>query len=131
MRLQIEANEKDPRHDTQHDYAPAKPPKTKGRISGFIAALLTILYAAFIISYFGDIGMDSLSGFIANSIVTPHIVCVVIAAVFSLVGFFVKKRWAMLTAGILMAASAALFPTYAMFVIVQSILFFISYARMH
>lgn len=102
----------------------------KGRVSGFFAMLLTVLYAIRIISHFGGLGMDSLTGYIANAIVMPHMLCVAIAAAFSLVGFFGKKRWAMLTSGILMAASAVLMTMYAQMVIVQTILFFISYARM-
>ena len=105
-----------------------KPKKVKGRISGFLGMILTVLYAVYIVSYFGD--MDDIGMAIATMIVMPHVVCTVVAAAFSLVGFFGKKRWAMLTSGILMAAAAALFPMYAPLVIVQTILLFISYARM-
>lgn len=104
--------------------------KMKGRVSGFLAMALTILYAIYIVSYFGDIAMDSPGTFMATAIVTPHMLCVAIAALFSLIGFFGKKRWAMLTAGILMGAAAVVFLTYVMFVIVQASLFFIAYARM-
>lgn len=103
----------------------------KGGISGLIAMVLTIAYAIYIVSYFGDEIMSSLGGAIASAIVMPHMVCVVVAAAFSLVGFFGKKRWAVLVSGILMAVSAALFPYYAMMVVIQTVLFFISYARMH
>ena len=102
----------------------------KGRFSGCLASVLTVLYTIYILSYFGDIGMDSLGGFLAMQIVMPHLICVALAAVFSLIGFFGKKRWAMLTAGILMAVSAVLMMQYLPMVIVQAILFFISYARM-
>lgn len=104
--------------------------KVKGRVCGCIGMILTVLYAAFIVSYFGDAGASDFSGAIATTIVMPHMICVVIAAAFSFVGFFAKKRWAMLTSGILMAVSAALFPMYAQMVIIQAVLFFISYARM-
>lgn len=107
-----------------------KLPKPKGKVSGFLAMLLTVAYAVYIISYFGSAGMESVGGALASMLVAPHMLCVAVAAVFSLVGVFGKKRWAVLTAGILMAAAAALFPTYAMFVVVQAVLFFVSYARM-
>lgn len=102
----------------------------KGRICGFLTAALTVLYAIYIISYFSDIAMETFSGFIASSIVTPHMICVSLAGIFSLVGLFAYKRWAMLTAAILLSVSAAIFPAYAMFVIVQAIMGFIAYARM-
>lgn len=104
--------------------------KVGGRISGCIATVLTILYAIYILSYFGNVGMNSFSGYIAMQLVMPHLLCVAVAAVFSLIGFFGKKRWAVLTAGILMAVSAVLFMQYAPMVIIQSVLFFVSYARM-
>ena len=107
-----------------------KMPKMKGRVTGFLGMVLTVLYAIYILSYFGDIAMANAGTFIATAIVTPHMICVAIAAIFSLIGFFGKKRWAMLTAGILMAVAAVVFLTYAMFVVVQAVLLFIAYARM-
>lgn len=101
-----------------------------GRFSGGVATALTVLYSVYILSYFGDIGMDSLGGYLAMQIVMPHLICVLLAAIFSLIGFFGRKRWAMLTSGILMAVSAVLMMQYAPMVIVQAILFFVSYARM-
>lgn len=106
--------------------------KTKhtGRFIGFVAAALTIIYALYLLDYFAGVGTETLGGYIAMSMVSPHMLCVVVAACCSLIGCFGRKRWAMLTCGILMAASAALFPTYAQMVVVQAILFFIAYARM-
>lgn len=127
MKIGFEAEEKQLHHAGAAEH---NSPKIKGRVSGFFAAALTILYAVYTISYFADISTTNASGAIATMFVTPHLVCVVLAASFSLIGFFGKKRWAMLTAGILMAASAALMPTYALMVIFQAILFFVSYTRM-
>ncbi|MDO4484410.1 MAG: hypothetical protein Q4C54_08270 [Clostridia bacterium] len=104
--------------------------KTKGRISGLLCMILTVAYAIYIVAYFGNASTTNLGGAIATALVVPHMICVAVAAVFSLVGFFVKKRWAMLTCAILMAVAAVMFPMYAMMVIVQSILGFIAYARM-
>ncbi len=102
----------------------------KGGISGMIAMVLTYAYAVYIVSYFCVETMSFFDDTLASTLVMPHIVCVLVAAVFSLVGFCEKKRWAFLVAGILMAVSAALFPTYAAMVIVLAVLFFVSYARM-
>lgn len=103
--------------------------KPKGRISGCLAMILTTLYTLYICAYFSGIGIETLSGAVATAIVMPHMLCVAIAAIFSFVGFFGKKRWAMLTSGILMAVSAVLMMSYLPMVIVQAVLFFISYAR--
>ena len=105
--------------------------KTKGRITGFLCMLLTILYAIYIVYYFyGAIQTDQLSGSLATALVTPHIICVVIAAIFSFIGFFAKVRWAFLVASILLFVAGALFLTYFMLVIVQAVLGLIAYIRM-
>lgn len=104
--------------------------RRRGRIPGCIGAILTIAYAIYIVSYFGDASTTNVGGFLASALVMPHMLCVALAAVFSLVGFFARKRWAMLTAAILLTAAAVLFTMYAPFVIVQTVLLFIAYARM-
>lgn len=116
------------RQDTEDDND--RPLKIKGRISGFLAMGLTIIYAIFIVSFFGENSMEEVGAFLASMIMMPHMLCVAVAACLSLVGFFGKKRWAMLTSGIMMAVSGVLMFTYFPFVIVQAVLFFISYARM-
>ena len=121
--IHIEAEEKPP-----HDYSSVHRPK--GKFFGSIGMALTVLYAIYIVQYFGGIGMNTFTGYITNSIVMPHMICVVVAAVFSCVGLFGYKRWAMLTAGILMLVSAVVMTMYAQLVIVQAILLFVSYARM-
>ncbi|MDD6052144.1 MAG: hypothetical protein PUC00_12915 [Clostridiales bacterium] len=104
--------------------------KTKGRISGGVCMLLTVLYALYIIMYFSEAGNANLGGAIATAIVTPHMVCVAIAAVMSIVGFFGKARWAFLVCGILLVVAAVLFLSYAMMVVVQATLAFVAYCRM-
>ena len=103
--------------------------KPKGRISGCIAMILTILYAIYILLPFADFGMDTIGNYIMMQIIMPHMLCVTVAAIFSAIGFFGRKRWAMLTSGILMSVSAVLMLNFAPMVIVQAVLFFISYAR--
>lgn len=104
--------------------------RRRGRVTGLIGSALTVAYAIYIVSYFSGVFLENLGGFIASALVMPHMLCVVLAAVFSSVGFFARKRWAMLTAAILMTVSTVLFMTYAPLVIVQAVLLFISYARM-
>ena len=102
----------------------------KGRISGLFCMLLTVIYAFYIISYFAKVGSENLGGVLATAIVTPHMVCVAVAAVMSIIGFFGKARWAYLVTGILLVVAGVIFLTYAMMVAIQAILAFITYARM-
>lgn len=104
--------------------------KQGGNVCGFFAFFLTAIYAVYIVSYFADLFLDSLSGYLATAIVTPHLLCIILATVFSGLGRFGHKRWGMLTAGILLAVSAVLMMTYAPMVILQCVLCFVAYARM-
>ena len=104
--------------------------KIKGRVSGLLCMLLTVAYAIYIVSYFAGISTKNAGSAIATALVTPHMVCVAVAAVMSIVGFFGKARWAFLTCGILLVVAAVIFLAYAMMVAVQAVLAFIAYARM-
>lgn len=104
--------------------------KTKGRISGLLCMILTVAYAIYVFAYFNSVSSQNLSGALATAIVMPHLVCVVVAAIFALLGFFGKKRWAMLTCGVLLVVAAVVFMSYAPFVVIQAILAFVAYARM-
>ena len=111
------------------DKTPEKPHKPRGGLSGFIGFLLTALYATFLLSYFGS-NAATLGGYIAYQMMQPHIICVVISAVLSIVGCIGKVRWAMLVSAVLMIVAAVMMPSYAMLVIIQPVFFLISYARM-
>lgn len=127
---EIKAVKKEPFRD-QEDYTEEiYTEKPQGRITGFLAMALTVLYALYIILYFGSFSDNVLAMAIINNVVGPHLVCVAVAAIFTIVGLFGKKRWAMLTSGILLAVSAVLMMSYAPMVIVQMILCFIAYVRM-
>ncbi len=104
--------------------------KSKGRITGFLCMILTVAYALYIVSFFAKAGATNASGAIAAAIVTPHMVCVAVAAVMSVIGFFGKARWAYLTCGILLVVAAVIFLTYAIMVVIQAVLAFIAYTRM-
>lgn len=100
----------------------------KRNIFTLIAAIYSIIYGIYLIAYFGD-ASSSIGGAIAGSLVAPHMVTVVLAAVFLLVGYCIRKAWAILTGAILISVSAALFPMYAMFVLIPIILAWIGYAK--
>ena len=102
--------------------------KKKGRGLAIFSFLLSLAYVIYIISYFGNISMESIGGFLATSIVMPHMLCAGLGAIFLGVGSICYKGWGVLTGSILLAVAAILFPTYALMVIIQTVIGFISYA---
>ncbi|MEY8364086.1 hypothetical protein AALA22_00360 [Anaerovoracaceae bacterium 41-7] len=95
------------------------------------AAILGAAYFIYLISYFtGAIGEEAVSGTIATALVTPHMICVGIAAIFNWIGWAMSVRWGALVAGILYAVSIVLMPIYFMFVIIQMILCFVGFAKL-
>ena len=96
----------------------------------FFAALIAAAYAVYILVYFsGAVSEGDGTGFIATALVTPHMVLVVVGAIFLLIGFLAKKAWAALTGSIAMCVGAVLFLMYAAFCAPSIILGFIGYAN--
>jgi len=101
-----------------------------------IAAILGTAYLVYLVSYFGK-GLTSsptdsaqfIGAGLAAALVMPHMVCVGVAVIFNWIGWAMKARWAALVAGILYAVSMVLMFLYALFVVVQMILCFVSFAR--
>ena len=100
-----------------------------------IAAIIGTAYAIYLVTYFagaasaGD-GAEQAGAALATMLVMPHMAVVWLAAIFNWLGFFLKARWAALTAGILYAVAIVLFLAYFMFVIIEMILCFVAYAKM-
>lgn len=109
--------------------------KKKKSVCLLIAAILGVAYAIYIVSYFFGANAstsnaaEAIGTGIATAMVTPHLICVVIAAIFNVLAWAMNKRPFALTAGILYAVSAVLFFIYAPFVLVQMILSFVGFAR--
>lgn len=100
-----------------------------------IAGIIGLAYAIYLVSYFTGInkdttGTDQLGAGIATILVMPHMAFVWLAVIFNWLGFALNARWAALVAGILYAVSMLVFFTYFMFVIIETILCFIGYAKM-
>ena len=100
----------------------------------FICAVLATMYVTFLISYFGNSMGDlnsgeEIGGLFATAMVTPHIVVIGIGAVFSWLGFFLRKSWCALVGAILYCVGSLLFILYIMFGIPLIILGFIGYAK--
>ncbi len=100
-----------------------------------IAAIIGTAYAIYLVTYFAGAastggGTEQAGAALATLLVMPHMAVVWISVIFNWLGFFLKAKWAALTAGILYAVSIALFFAYFMFVIIEMILCFVAYAKM-
>lgn len=86
--------------------------------------VLGIIYTVYLISYFaGVIGTSAdasevIGASVAAALVVPHMACVLIAAIFSIVAVATSKPWAGLTAMILYFVSGVLFLPYVIFSII-------------
>ena len=108
-----------------------------------ISAIMGTAYAAWLIIYFFGVAKQSLApgsvdfeetgkqigGALATILVTPHIIIVSIAAIFNLLGWYLNKGWAALTAGILYLVGGVLFFIYLPYVLIQAVLAFIGFSK--
>ena len=110
--------------------------KKKKSVLLLISAILGVLYAIFIVTYFAGVGSgadgaaEAIGAGIATMLVMPHMICAVLAAIFNVLGWGMSSRGFSLTGAILYAVADVLFPVYAMFVLIQMILSFIGFARL-
>lgn len=100
----------------------------------FAGAVLATIYVIYLIVYFGgsmgDLNSDEeIGGAVATALVTPHMLFMGLGAIFSWVGFFIRKPWGALTGAILYSVGAVLFLMYAPFCIPMIILGFAGYAK--
>ena len=108
----------------------------KKNILLLIALVLGVAYGLYSLAYWGgatgDAGSSSeaAGAAIATVLVMPHLVCTLIAVIFNALGFALSKPGFALVAGILYAVAMVLFPPYFMFVIIQTILCFVGYAKL-
>ena len=98
-----------------------------------VSFVLGVIYAIYIIAYFGGAvggseGAEQAGAAIATALVTPHMICTVLAVIFNGLGLFMNKRGFALTGAILYAV--AIFIPYFMFIIIQMILSFVGFAKM-
>jgi len=100
----------------------------------FVCSILATIYVIYLICYFGNAMGDlnsgeEIGGAIATALVTPHMVVVGIGAIFSWLGFFLKKSWGALVGAILYCVGALLFLVYAIFCIPLIVLGFVGYSK--
>lgn len=99
------------------------------------SAVIGTAYLIYLIVHFtGAIassdGAEALGAGIATALVTPHMICVGIAALFSWLGWALKARWAALVSGIMYAVSMVCMFVYAIFVVLEMIFCFVAFAKM-
>lgn len=88
-----------------------------------VSTILISLYAIYLMVYFyggvanSNSDSDAAVGVIATALVTPHMILIVLGAVFSIVALFANKNWAAITSCVLVFVSTLLMPIYFMFTI--------------
>lgn len=100
----------------------------------FICSILATIYIVYLISYFSNAmgeleTSEEIAGALATALVTPHMIMIGIGAIFSWIGFFLRKSWAALVGAILYCVGAMLFIMYIMFCIPLIILGFVGYSK--
>lgn len=110
--------------------------KQKKSVCLLISWILGVLYAIYLVGYFGGAvgtagsSSEALGAGIATALVMPHMVCAVLAAIFNVLGWAMNHRAFALVGAILYTVALALFPMYFMFVIVQMVLSYIGFAKL-
>lgn len=111
----------------------------KGRSkAAFIAAVIGLAYSLYLVVYWSDVAasstasgdsVEAIAGGIATVLVFPHMLVTILATIFAIIGFFVRKTGLILTGAILFSVAALLFLLYAVFLIPSIVLGFVGYAN--
>lgn len=106
--------------------------------AAFVAALLGVAYSIYSVVYWAGVAGASVStqdsaeaigAGIATALVFPHMLVTVLATIFAVIGFFIRKTGLILTGAILFSVAALLFLLYAVFLIPSIVLGFVGYAN--
>ncbi len=103
----------------------------------FVSAVLGTLYSIYVISYFagGIMGakdaVEGLGASIATALVTPHMICVTVATIFSWLAFFMNLNWAAIASGILYVVGGIVFLAYILFVVPMIVLSFVGVSKLN
>lgn len=100
----------------------------------FVCAILATIYTIYLVVYFGGSmtssdSTEAISGAVATALVTPHMFFIGLGAVFSWLGFFLRKSWGALVGAILYCVGALVFIIYAVICIPLIILGFVGFAN--
>ncbi|MCY6959852.1 hypothetical protein [Clostridium brassicae] len=98
-----------------------------------ISSILGIIYSIYLVIHFGgsvlgaNSGSEAVGGAIATALVAPHMICVILAAIFNTIGAIFNKSGFALVGAILYCVGGVLFIMYIIFVIPMIILSFVGY----
>lgn len=100
----------------------------------FVGTLLASAYVIYLMVHFGSSmtssdSSEAIGGAIATALVTPHMLFIGLGAIFSWIGFFLRKSWGALVGAILYCVGAIIFLVYAVFCVPLIILGFVGYAK--
>ena len=100
----------------------------------FVANVLGSLYAIYLmVHFFGSVGStegaEQIGAGLATAIIMPHLVLIILSALFGFLGFFLRKDGFNLTSGILYSVATALFLFYFMFTVPLIVLSFVGYSK--
>jgi hypothetical protein len=100
-----------------------------------VSWILSALYFVYLVVYFsgaigGSTGSEQIGASLAGMLVMPHALLVLLGLIFNILGWSMNKRGFALTGAILYAVSMVLFIPYFFFVLVQTILSFIGFAKL-
>lgn len=100
-----------------------------------VSWVLSALYLVYLVTYFigafnGSSGAEQVGAGLAGILVMPHAFLVLLGLIFNILGWSMNKKGFALTGAILYAVSMLLFIPYFFFVVIQTILSFIAFAKM-
>lgn len=110
--------------------------KTKRSVLALLALILSAAYVLYLFTYFiGGVSAaqdsaEQLGAAIATTLVMPHFIVTLVGVIFNVLGYLMKNRGFILVGAILYAVAMFLFIPYFMFLVIQTILLFVAYARM-
>lgn len=108
--------------------------KKRNRLA-LISWILSLAYLIYLISYFGggigsSEGVEQAGAAIASALVFPHMLALGIGLIFNMLGYFLNNRAFVLVGAILYSVSMLLFIMYFMFVVIQTVLSYVAFAKM-
>jgi len=100
-----------------------------------VSWILSVAYLVYLIAYFtGAIGsttdVEQAGAAIAFVLVMPHAFILFLGLIFNVLGWAMNKRGFALTGAILYSVSMFLFIPYFFFVVIQTVLSYVAYAKM-
>lgn len=106
--------------------------------AAFVAALLGLAYSIYSVVYWAGVAgasvtaqdtAEAIGAGLATALVFPHMLVTILATIFAVIGFFVRKTGLILTGAILFSVAALLFLVYAVFLIPSIVLGFVGYSK--